>query len=276
MRRRSRPSLPEPKTAAATKVGWLKWLLLDSPWWTRSVWHRLARLGLYLIGIYLGVLLMLLMLENWFLFHPDTALESWAPPPAGQDVRDVYLSSAEGSLHAWWTRPRDWSPDQGAVLYFHGNAGNLSHRGDVICHWRDELHQAVLIVDYPGYGRSEGSPTESGCYATGDAAHEWLTEKTGVPGSRIMLVGGSLGGTVATHLATTRPSRALVLVAAFTSFPDMAQKTFPWLPCRWLVRNQMDNLARVGRLKQPLFIAHSTSDALVPYTMAERLFAAAN
>ncbi len=134
----------------------------------------------------------------------------------------------------------------------------------------------MLIVDYPGYGKSQGKPTEQGCYSAGLAGYEWLTEQARVPSDRIVLVGCSLGGTVASYLATVKPYRALVLVSTFTSFPDMAQKTFPWLPTRWLVSNQMNNLDRIKTLTQPVFISHSTGDGLIPYAMGERLFAAAN
>jgi fermentation-respiration switch protein FrsA (DUF1100 family) len=272
-----RPAAPDQGPDVPPRVGLLGRLMLLSPYWTRTVWHRLVRLSLYLIFAYLGVTVMLLALENWFLFHPEPALASWDRPPSGLEVEDVHMQSAdEMTVHGWWAKPVRWKPEHGAILYFHGNAGNLSHRGDIVQRWRDELRLAVLIIDYPGFGQSEGSPTEAGCNAAGDAAYDWLTRKAGVPGNRIVLVGGSLGGSVATHLATLQPYRALVLISTFTSFPDMAQKTFPWLPCRWLVRNQMNNLARISTLKEPVFIAHSPSDGLVPYWMGQRLFAAAN
>ncbi len=219
---------------------------------------------------------MLLALENLFLFHPRTAASVWEPPPAGARVEDVDLTSPDGtSLHAWWLKPSGWQPRDGAVLFFHGNAGNLSERGPSMVRWRDELGLAVLIVDYPGFGRSQGVPTEAGCHAAGESGHDWLTKQAGVPGERILLVGGSLGGTVAIHVATCRPYRALVLISTFTSFPDMAQKQFPWLPARWLVRNQMNNLKRIRGLKKPVFISHSTGDGLIPYWMGERLYEAA-
>src|SRR5262249_11927055 len=91
MSRRSRSTPPAAKPEDPPRVGWLGRMLLLSPYWSRSIWHRLARLTLYLVGMYLGVLLMLLVLENWFLFHPDTAQTSWYPPPAGQEVQDVFL-----------------------------------------------------------------------------------------------------------------------------------------------------------------------------------------
>lgn len=186
------------------------------------------------------------------------------------------MNSRDGTaLHGWWSVPAGWKPEDGAVLFCHGNGGNLSHRGSVLRYWHEQFKMAVLLFDYPGFGRSGGSPTEAGCYAAGDAAYDWLTGVQKVAPSRLVLYGGSLGGAVATDLATRRPHRALVLVSTFTSFPDMAQKECPVLPVRWLVRNQFANETKIGRCLAPVFIAHGTTDALIPFSQGQRLFAAA-
>jgi fermentation-respiration switch protein FrsA (DUF1100 family) len=138
------------------------------------------------------------------------------------------------------------------------------------------LPQAVLLIDYPGYGRSEGAPSEAGCYAAADAAYDWLTEIQQVAPERILLFGRSLGGGIVTDLARRRPHRALVLCSTFSSMPDMATRLFPFLPGRWLMHNQFDNLAKIPHCRRPVFIAHSSADQLIPISQAERLFAAAN
>jgi fermentation-respiration switch protein FrsA (DUF1100 family) len=160
-------------------------------------------------------------------------------------------------------------------LYSHGNGGNLSWWGEGMRVWRNELNSGVLVFDYPGYGRSGGKPSEAGCYAAGDTAYDWLVEVKKVRGADVLLVGESLGGAIATDLATRRPFRALVLLKAFTSFPDMAQKVFPWLPARWLVRNQFNNVKKIAAVQGPVFLAHGTADGLVPFSQGERLFKAA-
>jgi fermentation-respiration switch protein FrsA (DUF1100 family) len=224
-------------------------------------------------GGYLGVSLLLLFLENALLYHPVPAATEWLDPPNGRVV-DVELPGPDGvRLHAWWC-PQEGA--EGAVLYCHGNAGNLSHRGHGISRWQEWMNQAVLIFDYPGYGKSEGKPSEAGCYAAADAAYAWLTQQAGVPAEQVLIYGGSLGGGVAVDLASRRPHRGLVLVSAFTSVPDMAQKLYPWLPARWLVRNRFDNLGKIGRCTCPVFIAHGDEDCLVPFAQGRRLFAAAN
>src|SRR4051812_4209202 len=132
-------------------------------------------------------------------------------------VEDVNLQTPTGTrIHAWWCPPPHWERSQGAVLYCHGNAGNLSHRVEGVLRWHEQLKTAVLLFDYPGYGRSGGKPSEAGCYASTDTAYAYLTEKLQLSPERVLLYGGSLGGGVAIDLAVRRPHRALVLVSAFT------------------------------------------------------------
>ena len=133
-----------------------------------------------------------------------------------------------------------------------------------------------VIFDYPGYGRSEGSPSEAGCYAAGDAAYDWLTNHAKIPADKIVLYGGSLGGGIAIDIAARRPHRAVVVTATFTSMPELAQKLYPWLPARWLVRHRYDNLTKIRKCTQPVFIAHGDQDDLVPISQGEQLFATAN
>jgi fermentation-respiration switch protein FrsA (DUF1100 family) len=251
-------------------------LLRDMPFWGRSRWRRAARVGAFACYAYVGVLLVLLALENRMLFPLSTAAQEWYAPPPELNMRDVALTSADGTaLHAWWTAPTGWKPQRGAILFSHGNGGNLSIRSFVAGRWRSELGRAVLLYDYPGYGKSSGRPTEAGCYAAGESAYRWLVEEQKVPEGEVIHVGESLGGAIGTELATRHPCRALVLLSTFTSFPDMAQKTVPWLPARWLVRNRLDNLAKIGGVGCPVLIAHGTADPVIPFRQGERLYAAA-
>ena len=242
----------------------------------RSWKYRGARLLGGVIFCYLGIVIVLMLLENWLLFHPLRATQYWLPPPNGL-VQDVELWTSNGTrIHAWWCPPKNWLPAQGALLYCHGNAGNLSCRGDAVTLWQQALGVAVLIFDYPGYGRSDGRPTETGCYAAADAAYQWLIQSRGIQPERLLIYGGSLGGGVAVDLASRQPHRALLLVKTFTSIPDAAQSVYPWLPARWLVRNRFDNLEKIGRCTRPIFIAHGTTDSLVPFVHGQRLFEAAS
>src|SRR5262245_41224078 len=126
-----------------------------APPWRR----RLLRLGLILLCAYAGALMVLPLVVNVQVLHSTEANLYWQPPPSG-NVQDVFLTSADGTrIHAWWYPA---AGAKGAVLYCHGNAGNLSHRGDAIHALRQILGESVLIFDYPGYGKSEGRPSEQG------------------------------------------------------------------------------------------------------------------
>jgi pimeloyl-ACP methyl ester carboxylesterase len=219
-------------------------------------------------------------LERRVVFRPTHTTE----PPAGADgirlaatptERRAYpldLPTADGTaVRAWWC-PVPGSP--GAVLYCHGNAGDLSDRVEPVARVMAELDQSVLVFDYPGYGASGGRPSEAGCYAAADAGSDWLAAH-GFPPERVTVVGVSLGGGVAVDLAARRPARALVLVKTFTSVPDVAAHLLLGLPVRPLVRTRFDSLAKIGRCRQPTFVASGTEDRLIPYRHGERLAAAA-
>jgi fermentation-respiration switch protein FrsA (DUF1100 family) len=234
--------------------------------------RRLLRLLCLAACTYLGVILVLSFFENWLVYFPTSAKDDWTPPPS-PDIKDIDLTSADGThIHAWWWPVADSS---GAVLYFHGNAGNLSSRGKTVEKFRQALGQSILIFDYPGYGKSGGKPSEKGCYQAADAAYQWLVDQKIDP-AKIVLYGGSLGGGVALDLASRKKHRALVLAKSFTSLPDVGQHLHPWLPVRWVMRNRFDNLGKIGRITSPVFIVHGTADNLVPFEQSQQLFAAAN
>lgn len=211
--------------------------------------------------------------ENKLVYRPCSAAEDWQPAPV-PSIEDVALTSGDGTpIHGWWlARPEG----PGAVLYFHGNAGNLSHRGGSIVKLGELLKTSVLIIDYPGYGKSGGRPSEKGCCLAGDAAHDWLTRARRIPAERILLFGASLGGGVAVDLAARKPCRALILVKTFTSCPDAAARLYPWLPVRWLMRNRFDNKRKIKTIHAPVFIAHGTADSIVPFALGKELYEAAN
>jgi fermentation-respiration switch protein FrsA (DUF1100 family) len=259
-------------------AGWLESIMttatamgnVTAPRPAKPRWRRwLIRIVL----AYLGVLLVLLAVERWFIYYPVTAAEEWVEPPDPL-IQDVTLPLPTGErVHAWWLPVPGAT---GAILYAHGNAGNLSHRGASVVRWAAGLSRSVLIYDYPGYGRSTGVPSEPSCYAAAEAAWAWLTGEQAIKPRHVLLLGASLGGAMATELARKHDCRALVLIKAFTSVPDMAQERFPWLPARYFVRHQYDNLAKIAQVRRPVFIVHGTADRVVPFSHGERLFAAAN
>lgn len=251
-------------------------LLRRVPFWRRSRGHGLLRLVLLAGCVYVASFLGLMTLEDHLLFPGATIARPWCEPPGYLKVRELDFRSAAGDLiHAWFTAPEGWEPRRGAILYSHGNGGNLSRLSGRAYRWREPLGRAVLLYDYPGFGKSSGRPSEDGCYSAGEAAFQWLVEDQGVPASEVVLLGESIGGAIAVELATRCRTRLLVLEGAFTSFPDMAQFRFGIFPCRYVVHNQMNNEEKIGRVQCPVLIAHGTADDIVPFVQGERLFAAA-
>jgi fermentation-respiration switch protein FrsA (DUF1100 family) len=237
-----------------------------------ATWRRRA---LFYLAGYVGLVLMLLFFENRLVFVPTTAAQHWQPAPS-PDIQDVELTCADGTrIHAWWCPCPD---SDEAVLICHGNAGNLSHRGDTVVRLRDILRASVLIFDYPGYGKSDGSPTEQGCYQSADAGYAWLIGEKKFASKKILLYGESLGGGVSVDLASRKDHRALVLIKTFTSVPDVACDIYWWLPMpiRPLMSNRFDNISKMSSCRRPVFIGHGMTDELIPYEHGQKLFQAAN
>jgi fermentation-respiration switch protein FrsA (DUF1100 family) len=240
----------------------------------RTPLRRILRWVVVLVIVYVGIVVVFWFLERPLVFRPNSFQESWREP---QDERteDVSFTSPDGNtIHGWWIPPE--SPHHGAVLLAHGNGGNLSHRAQVAAELRNTLGAGVLLFDYPGYGKSTGTPSEEGCYASGAAAYAWLTDQRKIPPDRIILCGESLGGGTAVELATKHEHRALVLVFTFTTLPTVAKGRYPFLPTHTLMRTRFDNLSKIGRCHRPVLIIHGTADRSVPFSHSEQLFAAAN
>jgi uncharacterized protein len=238
--------------------------------------RRLARFSLRQLRNFaiaaLLVLLVLMIFENRLIYFPTTAAEEWQEP-ADFPHEDVSLALPDGtSIHAWWC-PRPGADS--ALLHCHGNAGNISHRAQMLSKLQDALNVSILAFDYPGYGKSAGSPDEASCCAAGEAALHWLTATKAVPAKRVILFGESLGGGVATDLASRHPCRALVLFRTFASVPAAAKDRLPFLPTKMLMRNQFDNVAKLRAIACPVFVGHGDADTLIRPYHAKQLHAAA-
>lgn len=229
---------------------------------------------------------MLSRIENGLIFQPSRyPAGDWNPISLHHE--NIFLQTKDGvQLHAWYCRCPDHLPNlirqstneqnRLVVVYFHGNAGNLSDRAGNIRDWQRALGIDFFIIDYRGYGRSSGQPSEAGVYLDSRAAYQWLTRERGIDPSRIVLLGRSLGGAVALELGLEVPHCCLLLEATFTSLPDVAKRLYPWLPIRQLMRSRFPSIERIGRYRRPVLITHGTNDGLVPVWQARELYAKAN
>lgn len=222
---------------------------------------------------YLAVCVLVFVLQSGLVYYPGVGREASATPrEAGLAYETVSLRAEDGeTLHGWWVPA---VPARGTVIFFHGNAGNVSHRLPYL-QGLHGLGLSTLIVDYRGYGRSTGRPSEEGTYRDAWAAWEYAQRERGVTPERLVLFGESLGAGVATWLATRVTPRALVLQAPFTSVNDLGSEIYWFLPVRLLSRFGYDNVERVRGLRTPLFVAHSVDDEIVPYRHGRRVFEAA-
>jgi fermentation-respiration switch protein FrsA (DUF1100 family) len=194
------------------------------------------------------------------------------PTNVGMDYQDVSIETTDGvTLHGWFIAGRT----SRVLLFFHGNAGNISHRLDSIRLFQD-LGLSVLIIDYRGYGQSEGRTTERGIYRDADAAWHYLIEGRGIVASDIVIFGRSLGASVASRLAAKQQPLALIVESSFTSVPDIAQDLYPWLPARWLSRLSHATRDYVRDVRCPVLVVHSRDDEIIPFHHGEAIFASAN
>jgi fermentation-respiration switch protein FrsA (DUF1100 family) len=232
---------------------------------------------------YLGFVTVLYALQTRLIFPgQETQGQSSAVvrPRAGCEL--VQLKTHRGDSVVALFGPaltRDGRPDPDAahrpsLIYFYGNAMCLNYATTEFDQFR-RLGLNVLIPEFVGYGMSGGSPSEKGCYATADAAYDYLVSTRGVMPQRIVTAGWSLGGAVAVDLAARRPVGGLMIFSTFTRVADMARRVLPFVPVSLLLRHRFDSLGKIQQVRCPILIAHGRRDRIAPFFMAQRLAAAA-
>jgi len=210
-------------------------------------------------------------IEKNNLYFPSSDFQG-DPGDIGLEFEDVYLKTDDGVLiHGWFVPNKN---SRHALLHCHGNAGNISHRLDDIQRFH-KMGLNVLLFDYRGYGKSQGSPSEKGTYLDAEAAYRYLTEKKGFKEKEIVIHGQSLGGAVAIELCLkTRPA-GLICESTFTSTEAVAQEIYPFLPIKWLITMKYDSLAKIGKIEIPKLFLHSEGDEIIKYHHGQKLFEAA-
>ena len=214
-------------------------------------------------------------LDQMMVYFPERKLTA-TPADLGFPFEDVSLTAADGTkLHGWHVP----GESRTTLLWLHGNAGNISHRVDNIAMLRRNTGLGAFIIDYRGYGQSEGKPSEKGLYMDAEAALDHMTSDLGLdPGEEIILFGRSLGVGVAVEMATRHRVRSVVLESGFTSVREMSKSSgmgvlsILLLP---LIDARYDSLSKIGSALSPVMVMHGDRDDIVPFEMAEKLYAAA-
>lgn len=230
-------------------------------------------------SVLIAALLVLAFLNGWMylqqpamVFFPYRALEA-TPGDWGLAYEEIWLSTPGGvRLHGWYI------PHPGArrvLLLFHGNGGNISHRGDSVRIF-NRLGLNVFIFDYRGYGRSGGKPSEEGLYEDGNAAWRYLADARGFRPHDIIVYGHSLGAAVAARVAAEHNPGRLILESSFSSVQDVAREVFPLLSRLVVLRYRFDTAAQLRRVTCPVLVLHSPQDGIIPYRLGVKVYQAAN
>jgi fermentation-respiration switch protein FrsA (DUF1100 family) len=230
------------------------------------MWPRAVG-GLALLVVFYWGLLWALQRKLSF---PRPPLASAPARPA--DARPVWLSISEGKVEAWYLPPAGAEPGRAPLLmFFHGN-------GELIDYWPEQFAEprrfglGVLLVEYPGYGRSTGSPSEASIKEAALAAYDWAIRQPFVDPARVVVHGRSLGGGAATQLVAERLVAALVLESTFTSARSFARR---FGAPGFLMRDPFDSLSVLRRYSGPVLVIHGDRDQLIPPDHARALARAA-
>jgi len=222
-------------------------------------------------AVYAVVLLGLFVFQSRLIFFPNMPSRALGPGPdsIGLAHESVEITTDDGiKLDAWYLPARQ---PRGVVLFFHGNAGNISHRLESLRIF-NALNLDTLIFDYRGYGRSGGKVSEQGTYSDGAAAWRYLRENRGIAAENIVIFGRSLGAAVAAQVAGRHRPGALILESGFVSVPDLAAVLYPWLPARRLARIRYPTGEYLQAVSCPVLIVHSRDDEIIPFQQGQKLY----
>ena len=208
--------------------------------------------------------------QERMIFYPQRPGVAMPAAPAGYRIESLGLHMADGvRLEGWLVAPAAARPP--VVIYFGGNAEEASRSVDDAPRYPG---YALALVNYRGYGRSEGKPGEQALFSDALEVYDHLARRPDIDGSRIALHGRSLGSGVAVYLATQRPVRAIIVTTPFDSVRAIAEELFPWLPVGLILKHPFDSLSRAPNLKVPLLCLAAANDEVIPPHHARRLYEA--
>jgi len=228
--------------------------------------QRLKKIGFYLFILLSLLILMLTLFQEKLIFLP-TKLPQDYHYSFEHDFEEIFLKTDDGAnlnaLHFKTEEPK------GLLLYFHGNAGDLSKWGHVVAPFVD-LGYDVLVMDYRNYGKSTGKLSEEGLYNDAQLFYDYAKKE--YPADKIVIYGRSMGASIATQLASRNKAKKLLLETPFYSLLDVAQDRFPLLPIKQLLKYKMPSFKYIRQVRAPIRIFHGTADDVVSYKSGKKLF----
>jgi uncharacterized protein len=229
---------------------------------------------------YIGVCIFLFVEQPHLIFYPTTVIEK-TPAYFNRAYEEVWLpvktlSGKVARIHAWWIPNSNL--ENKVLLYLHGNGENIgANTGHAVR--LQQLGFSVLLIDYRGYGRSEGDfPNEARVYQDAGIAWDYLVQQQGFSPQQIYIYGHSLGGAIAIDLAVKHPDAAgLIVESTFTSIRQVIayNNKFWMFPVNLLLTQRFESIKKVPNLKMPVLFIHGTADSTVPAFMSQKLYQAA-
>ncbi len=209
------------------------------------------------------------MSEKGTVFFPENFIEATPKDYRLESYEDVFFPAQDATrLHGWFVD----GPDERAVLlWFHGNAGNISHRLHNLRMLHDALQIPIFIFDYREYGLSEGEISKAGTFSDAKGAMRYLTQERGFKESSILLFGRSLGTALAVDIASRTKCLGIILEAAFTSTDEMMRLYFPFFRPPTMSAVKYDSLSLIESIQSPLLFIHGQFDHTIPIAMARTL-----
>lgn len=225
---------------------------------------------LILVVLLTAVYFYIKYIENHSMFFPSSEIEV-IPKNVNLSFVDVYIKTKDNiQLNGWFIPSQN---SKYTIIFFHGNAGNISHRIEKI----ELLYKFglnVFIIDYRGYGKSGGKPSEEGLYVDAEAAYDYLIKNFEINPENIILYGESLGCAVGVYLASERKVKAMILEGGFSSVRDVARRYYPFIPS-FMIFDRFDSLSKIKKIDVPKLFIHSKNDEIIPFKFAVKLYDAA-
>jgi fermentation-respiration switch protein FrsA (DUF1100 family) len=226
-----------------------------------------------LLGLitYLIVLTYIYLYQRNLLYHPLD--NGYQEDKINFDYKEIFIQNKEGIKLKAWLHEKDLI-NKKTIIFFHGNAGNLRNRNYKL----NELSKFdvnFLIVAYRGFSGNQGKPSEQGLYEDARSTLNWLKIK-GVKEKNLILYGESLGTAVAIEIAQNKDLAGIILESPFTSMVELAQKYYPFIPVRFLLKDKYETIKKLPNINSPLLVLHGRLDSIVPFSMSEELFKKAN
>lgn len=226
----------------------------------------------FLLGIFV-ILALLYIFQDKLIFFPQTLTADKADRIAkryshNSRIEDISLKTEKGiSIRGWFVKNSTLS-ESPLIIYFGGNAEEVSY----LIYYTDKIKGwSLVLMNYRGYGLSEGKPTEKNLYADAISIYDYFTKRDDIDKKRIVVMGRSLGTGVATYLAKMRPVKALILVSPYDSLLSVAKEHFPFLPVKLLLRHRFDSLSRTPFITAPSLVLAASEDTIIPIRHSEKL-----